>query len=62
MDEAARNAGILDDRDGVADTVLTFVSEPEAATLAILNEFDGAHGIKVSISSTHGAVPCSNLL
>lgn len=52
MREAAEDAGILDKRSGVGDTVLTFVSEPEAAALATLKRIDGRYDIEVS-----GAIP-----
>ncbi|KAJ4418730.1 hypothetical protein N0V82_005403 [Gnomoniopsis sp. IMI 355080] len=41
MMQAVRAAGILEKRLGVADTVLTFVAEPEAAALATLKRIDG---------------------
>lgn len=41
MSQAVRAAGILEKREGVADTILTFVSEPEAAALATLKRIDG---------------------
>lgn len=41
MREAATAAGILDGRPDVANTKLTFVSEPEAAALANLKGVDG---------------------
>lgn len=41
MVQAVQAAGILDPRMSVADTILTFVSEPEAAALATLKRVDG---------------------
>lgn len=41
MLQAVEGAGILKKRCGVADTILTFVSEPEAAALATLKRVDG---------------------
>lgn len=41
MLQAVEAAGVLDKREGVADTILSFVSEPEAAALATLKRVDG---------------------
>lgn len=41
MLQAVEAAGVLKKRSGVADTTLTFVSEPEAAALATLKRVDG---------------------
>ncbi|KAJ4396182.1 hypothetical protein N0V93_000401 [Gnomoniopsis smithogilvyi] len=46
MFRAVQAADILEKRDGVADTVLTFVSEPEAAALATLKRVDGRCDVK----------------
>lgn len=48
MREAARIAGILKRRPGVSKTVLTFISEPEAAALATLKRINGRCDIEVS--------------
>jgi hypothetical protein len=47
MKKAATKAGLLKNRPA-GKTTLTFVSEPEAAALATLREFDGRPDIKVS--------------
>lgn len=41
MQQAVDAAGVLQKRSGVADTILSFVSEPEAAALATLKRVDG---------------------
>lgn len=41
MLQAVKAADVLQKREGVADTILTFVSEPEAAALATLKRVDG---------------------
>lgn len=41
MHQAVKAAGVLQKRSGVADTILSFVSEPEAAALATLKRVDG---------------------
>ncbi|CAP65369.1 uncharacterized protein PODANS_6_8790 [Podospora anserina S mat+] len=47
MRQAARIAGMLGDRDP-GPTILTFVSEPEAAALATLSDMQGRHDIKIA--------------
>lgn len=46
MQQAVKTARILDKRQRVADTILTFVSEPEAAALATLKHVDGRCDVK----------------
>lgn len=50
MREAANNAGLLEKRSGVGDTIMSFVSEPEAAALATLKSADGRCDIQVKSS------------
>ncbi|KAF3767181.1 hypothetical protein M406DRAFT_39804 [Cryphonectria parasitica EP155] len=46
MHNAVQSAGILEKRAGVGDTILTFVSEPEAAAVATLKAVDGRYDIE----------------
>lgn len=50
MERAVKAAGLLEDRHGVGQTLLDFVSEPEAAALATLKNADGRCDIQVSSS------------
>lgn len=52
MREAANHAGLLEKRPGVGDTMISFVSEPEAAALATLKTADGRCDIQVGPPST----------
>lgn len=46
MLQAVQAAGILEKRQGVADTALAFISEPEAAVLATLKSVEGRCDVK----------------
>lgn len=48
MRGAANDAGLLNKRPGVGDTLLSFVSEPEAAALATLKRVDGRCDVELS--------------
>lgn len=62
MQQAVRMAGILDKRPGVSRTVLTFISEPEAAALATIKRIDENCEIEVSDKIPRGNSVCTDNL
>lgn len=51
MRQAAMKSGICDSREDAKATHLELVSEPEAAALAVFQEYKGQHDVKVSLES-----------